>query len=317
MRRWFNDFLHDSEYERALAHARSRPSAGGDGGGAGDSTVSVWSQVRSCREIYTNVLWDAGVRSGCGPARGGGGDGGGGDGRGEGSGGVLEGGGDDGAREGGAGGGAGGGCKKDGCDRFADGVVRDGGGGYRGRDPARQGTRRLPPPLWPLCGVRSLTVWQRAWASRGLQVSLVRSLPPLRRLILWLCRRLEEFSTRPRTCDGTCSACISAQQSLMPFGTDSHHASKGTSTLHTVCSEVYLEGTLAEIERACIAPAVLFFLKRPRLCSALLRSRGRPGKFTLLQCSILNRHHTNQQRTSAETIEQYLPAHRLQSARCL
>ncbi|CAB1117203.1 unnamed protein product [Ectocarpus sp. CCAP 1310/34] len=28
---------------------------------------------------------------------------------------------------------------------------------------------RLPPPLWPACGVRSLAVWRSAWASRGLQ----------------------------------------------------------------------------------------------------------------------------------------------------
>ncbi|CAN0020993.1 unnamed protein product, partial [Hapterophycus canaliculatus] len=43
--RWFNDFLHDSEYERALSHARcSQPFSTGGGGGGNDgcSTASVW-----------------------------------------------------------------------------------------------------------------------------------------------------------------------------------------------------------------------------------------------------------------------------------
>ncbi|CAM9153189.1 unnamed protein product, partial [Laminaria digitata] len=173
--RWFNDFLHDSDYERTLAHARSLAAVGLEG----NETASVWSHVRCCRERYTNVLWN-GRR-----VRGGGGGGGGGSGVGgeaRGRGGIF---GDDAVASDGVGGGSGGGAggMRGRGGLFVDGVVGTDGGGGGGGVGAREGerggdalssrrtTRReVSSLLRPACGVRSLTVWQRAWASRGLEV---------------------------------------------------------------------------------------------------------------------------------------------------
>lgn len=47
--RWFNDFLHDNEYERVLAHVRCSA--------AGGTTASIWDHVRCRKERYRNVLW--------------------------------------------------------------------------------------------------------------------------------------------------------------------------------------------------------------------------------------------------------------------
>ncbi|CAM9884141.1 unnamed protein product, partial [Scytosiphon promiscuus] len=72
--------------------------------------------------------------------------------------------------DGGGGSGGGGGRRGvgigggDGCDTPAG---EEGAGGRRASSRSKAG--RLPSPLWPSCGVRSLAVWQRAWASRGLQ----------------------------------------------------------------------------------------------------------------------------------------------------
>lgn len=168
MRRWFNDFLHDSEYERALAHARSESAVGG-----GDATVSVWSHVLCCRERYANVLWTGPQRVGR-RARGKGGDVGGG------RGGLSR---DDAVSEasraggdGASGGVCSGGSGRCGVGGNSVGVGGDGAretpaGGDRRHAVSRRGRGVLPTPLWPSCGVRSLAVWQRAWASLGLQVS--------------------------------------------------------------------------------------------------------------------------------------------------
>lgn len=160
--RWFNDFLHDSEYERTLAYSRSESAVGG-----GDATISVWSHVQCCRERYANVLWigkrpssPAGVAGGTEGAR------------------VAD---DSGVSE----------CPDDRrelCDTA--GVDVDVGVGgvlgqanhcppaeTKGREadgkkgaPSRCGEKAWAPRLRPLCGVRSLAVWQRAWANRGLEV---------------------------------------------------------------------------------------------------------------------------------------------------
>ena len=45
--------MHDSEYERVLAYARSSLAVAGGG-----STVSLWLHVHHCRERYENVLWE-------------------------------------------------------------------------------------------------------------------------------------------------------------------------------------------------------------------------------------------------------------------
>lgn len=170
-----------------LAHARRarRPRAGG--GETSDSTVSVWSQVRSCREIYTNVLWAGGEPGrrpppgrrrrprGVVPSAGSGG----------GSGGGCDGAGDvDSSGEGSdfsSGRCGGGGVGVDGCSSSCE--TQAGGDRERARSLQRE-RRLLPPPLWPACGVRSLTVWQRAWASRGLQVSFLAGTASM----LWTCR---------------------------------------------------------------------------------------------------------------------------------
>ena len=215
MRRWFNDFLHDSDYERALAHARSLAAVGEDG----NETASVWSHVHCCRERYTNVLWNGRqVGGGDGDRGGGGGCGG------RGRGGIFGDGvvvpeGCDGGGGGGSGGGGGAvavdeddnwsnvGASRRGSKSGGNGVrvvdvgvdvgvgvgvgvgvdrrggVGGGGGGGRGDGEAGVGERETagdfskrstqrdaPLLLRPACGVRSLTVWQRAWASRGLEV---------------------------------------------------------------------------------------------------------------------------------------------------
>lgn len=137
--RWFNDFLHNSEYERALAHARSESAVGG-----GDITVSVWSHVRYCRERYENVLWTEQRTE-------------------QGGGGIF----------GGEAASFSGDISGEG-DPFCYSGVDAGVGETRAPDDEarlwRPGRRHLPPPLWPACGVRSLVVWQRAWACRGLEV---------------------------------------------------------------------------------------------------------------------------------------------------
>ncbi|CAN0165701.1 unnamed protein product, partial [Discosporangium mesarthrocarpum] len=51
--RWYNDFLHDSEYERVLMHASCMA-------GGGNTTHSVWSHVRHSPEQFRNILWDGG-----------------------------------------------------------------------------------------------------------------------------------------------------------------------------------------------------------------------------------------------------------------
>ncbi|CAM9830881.1 unnamed protein product, partial [Ectocarpus sp. 4 AP-2014] len=192
---WFNDFLQDSEYERALAHARSSraaPIGNGNNGNNGDRTVSVWSQVRSRRELYENLLWAGGggaeaprpqqqqqqrplSRAADGEARGGAEQGGSGVLRATASGGGGSGGcgGVDRSGEGG------GGCCGGKCGAVDDDDENVEAGGHRPRHwrvpfswrrKKEIENERLPPPLWPACGVRSLAVWRSAWASRGLQV---------------------------------------------------------------------------------------------------------------------------------------------------
>lgn len=111
-RRWFNDFVHDTAYERAVAYARSRPPEA-----RGDVTVSVWSHVQHCHDRYENVLWN-GVT-----------------GRRE-RGGIVD-----------------------------PGIIAQTGVRTLGAERAGVSTA-----LWPAYGVRSLIVWQRAWASKGLPV---------------------------------------------------------------------------------------------------------------------------------------------------
>lgn len=193
--RWFNDFLHDSEYERALSHARCSSTDGGRGRGNSDgacSTASVWSHVRSRRETYTNVLWagdDGGsssTRRCRNPGRG------------------AEGpreekgcgrGGDASRQDVGSGSGDIGRGMSIGGHGDGSGVTSDAGGcaapaEEKGLREMRTSSKpqaggRLPAPLWPSCGVRSLAVWQRAWASRGLQVSA--TTPPLGIVELSVC----------------------------------------------------------------------------------------------------------------------------------
>lgn len=133
--------------------------------------MSVWSQVHSCREVYTNILW-AGKRGSCpqqpvhrsgsccrvtgedkrgGVSRGGGVVGGG----------IVN----------------RGGCVGDVSGGGRDGVVQNGGGcetpqAGAGTESAssRRTRERLPPRLWPACGIRSLVIWRRPWEGRGLQV---------------------------------------------------------------------------------------------------------------------------------------------------
>ena len=109
-RRWFNDFVHDTAYERAVAYARSRPPEA-----RGDVTVSVWSHVQHCRHRYENVLWNGRTRR---RERGG----------------IVD-----------------------------PGIIAQTGVRTLGAERAGVSTA-----LWPAYGVRSLIVWERAWASKGL-----------------------------------------------------------------------------------------------------------------------------------------------------